>query len=753
MRLISELKRRNVLRMAALYIVAAWLVMQVAGALIDLRVLPESLGPWIMAVLVIGFPIALVVSWFFDMTPEGVVRDAEVSEHQPVLAAGGRRTDFVIIAMLAAAIILMLVWEPPVPADEALTVLPFESMTGPDEASFSEGVSIELQSLLAQLRKFKVKKAPEASILARFSDIPTLAREMDVRWVLQGSVRRLGSRVRIAVELIDAEDDAAIAWSNVFDREMSAANLFAIQTEIARTIVGELRQSLDEPEEQRLAAPPTQNTEAYTAYLLGRQRLTDTRVDWIEDAIEQFANAIDLDQDFGEAYSGLADACYMHQGLQEVAQCPDSKAGLIALARKAVQFAPESGVGWISLGTMLMNSIDRSTFLNENRTFVTVTAEADAAYQRGLALQPGYARGYLWYGLFLRRRAQLGDTNFEEAFRKPVWLEIWQQGLEVDPLSFDLHVYVSMDSPPEESLWHARRAVEIAPDSPLGFRRLGYVLWAEHGRVDESIRAFSRAVELDPRSPTAQSFLGATYAALGDYEMARAYFRLLRIKAENTGLDALFGEAMSLLYENRKDDAVSMLEEALPLNWSVYHLWVLASVEVPAGQADKVLMRFREHLPECFDDPRSVNFLKDCPGPIFLRVLQAAGLEQAAQEVAAAFTAEFESARPLEAEAGITRARYHAMGGQHEEALSELEIWIEKGHRGSWDLGSDWRFFAYYDITFDSIRDHPRFRAAIAVIEADMAQQLENVREMQRRGEVPTLEEVKALIAAARASG
>jgi hypothetical protein len=98
--------------MAAFYIVAAWLVMQVAGVLADLGVLPEGLGLWILALLAIGFSIALIVSWFFEVTPEGVVREADLAEGQPVLAAGGRRTDFIIIAMLAAAVILLLVWEP-----------------------------------------------------------------------------------------------------------------------------------------------------------------------------------------------------------------------------------------------------------------------------------------------------------------------------------------------------------------------------------------------------------------------------------------------------------------------------------------------------------------------------------------------------------------------------------------------------------------------------------------------------------------
>ena len=424
---------------------------------------------------------------------------------------------------------------------------------------------------------------------------------------------------------------------------------------------------------------------------------------------------------------------------------------LVALARKAVQLDPDSGEGWISLGTMLANSIDRSTFLDAYKTFVSVTAEADAAFQRGLVLQPGYSRGYLWYGHFLRRKAILDNSFNENTSYDMAWVEVWRQGLEVDPLSLDLHVLISVDSPPEDSLWHAQRAVEIAPDSPLGFLRLGEVLWVEHGRVDESIRAISKAAELDPRNPDAPWHNGLAYTALGDYEMARAYFRLLKVRVEDTRLETMFGEAMSLLLlnENRTDEAVLMLEEFLSRNQkSFWPLWILASIDVSTGQADKALMRFREQLPECFDDSRPIKFLTDCSGPVFLRILQEVGDEQTAQRVAADITADLEL--PRESAEGLIKARYYAMAGLPEDALSALELYLEKGLRGYTSLSLDWRFFAYHDVTLDSIRDHPRFRRATVVIEADMAQQLQNVREMEQRGEVPNLEAVNALIESAQ---
>ena len=348
-----------------------------------------------------------------------------------------------------------------------MTVLPFESMTGPEEALFSEGLSIELLNLMAQLRKFKMKQPPDASVLAHFSDIPTLAKEMNVRWVLKGSVRRAENRVRIAVQLFDADDDAAIVWSNVFDRGLTAANLFAIQSEIARSITSELRQSLDESAEARLAAPPTQNTEAYNAYLLGRQRLTDRRVDWLEDAVDQFAHAVELDANFAGAYSGLADACALHRnfsGGHQHERCPAGPETLLQLAQKAVELDETLGEAWVSLGNALKGK------------------EAHAAYERGLSLNPSHIQGYLWYASSLASPSSYDNwDSWLEAWKVDTWQSIIKRGLEVDPLSITLHDSLSefpmWASTKEEALHHARRIIENAPDSPRGYGRLSILNW------------------------------------------------------------------------------------------------------------------------------------------------------------------------------------------------------------------------------------------------------------------------------------
>ena len=159
MRLLTELQRRNVIRMAALYVAAAWLFVQVAGGLIELGVLPATVGPWVIVVLAIGFPIALVASWFFELTPAGIVPDSEVADGRPAIASMGRRTDFVIIAILSAGLLVFAAdkWWPRELPELSIAVLPFENMgIDAEQEYFSDGISEEILNLLAQIRELKV---------------------------------------------------------------------------------------------------------------------------------------------------------------------------------------------------------------------------------------------------------------------------------------------------------------------------------------------------------------------------------------------------------------------------------------------------------------------------------------------------------------------------------------------------------------------------------------------------------------------
>jgi hypothetical protein len=157
-RLISELKRRNVFRMAVLYIVTAWLVIQVVSALMDLGALPEWIGPWTLVVLAIGFPIAVAISWFFEVTPEGVALEKDVAEGEPLTRATGRRMDFIVIAILAAGLMLFAYdkWGPEGRIERSIAVLAFDNLGGgPDEEYFSDGIAEEILHRFSHSRSLR----------------------------------------------------------------------------------------------------------------------------------------------------------------------------------------------------------------------------------------------------------------------------------------------------------------------------------------------------------------------------------------------------------------------------------------------------------------------------------------------------------------------------------------------------------------------------------------------------------------------
>ena len=309
MGLISELRRRNVLRMAVLYLVAAWLIVQVAEVLIDLAKLPDWIGTTTLGLLAIGFPIALILSWFYEITPGGISLEKDLDQAEPITHVTGRRLDFIVISLLCAAVILFAYdkwWIGP-PPEKSIAVLPFENMSGdPDQEYFSDGISEELLNLLAQYKTLKViARTSSFSFKDRNVDIATVAEELNVRHVLEGSVRRSGKRVRITAQLIDAADSTHV-WSESYDRESD--DIFAVQDEIAAAITDALKieLALVAGEAVKPTVIKAAGTDAYDAYLRGRELIRLRGQQNLEEAVRHLKHSLRLDNDFAPAHAHLA---------------------------------------------------------------------------------------------------------------------------------------------------------------------------------------------------------------------------------------------------------------------------------------------------------------------------------------------------------------------------------------------------------------------------------------------------------------
>jgi tetratricopeptide (TPR) repeat protein len=597
-----------------------------------------------------------------------------------------------------------------------------------------------------------------------------MAGQMSVRHILEGSVRRSGDRVRITAQLIDAKDSSQL-WSEAYDSDYSAENLFEIQSEIARAITSGLRMKLTGDDEERLAKALTENTEAYAAYLLGRERLKNRKVAELADAVEQFSLAIELDPQFAAAYAGLADACGLYDsysGGQSNELCPSPLAGREQLARKALELDPESAEAWISLGTSMM---ELGAHMHGTDTRPRVHAklnEAHAAFERGLELNPTLSDAYDRYGYNLMWFQLYPDpaVGWLEAWQAGRWESVFDRGLEVDPLSIPLHArkswYPITVSSKEEAMWHPHRIVEIAPDSPRGYEWVGKQEWELNGRIDESIPWTIKAMEIDPQRPEFPLSIGLAYSALGDPDMALAYFDLTKALSAPDNEPAYYEDQCcsvnELLVEQAivglvsgKTDAHQMAEQPPPLISDESYVGRIGMrlavfVYLETGRPEDALARMEVFSPDCIGAIESRVFDGGgCPDEL-VRVYQALGDHKAAQALSDANVRWAELRDYPVTWWQFDNAGKFAPAGRTDAALEVLENLVSSGWRGD-NYNKHLGFVLCCDVRFDAIRDHERFRAIVATIEADMAQQLENVRNMQRRGDVPTLEEVNALVA------
>ncbi len=707
-------------------------------------------------------------------------------------AASGRSRRWIRLTLvglvLAASALLMVGRQAPDPDEKpSIAVLAFDNMSAdPEQEYLADGISEEILNRLARIESLRViARHSSFSFKGKDVDILTMAKQMNVRYVLEGSVRRDGSGVRITAQLVDARENSHL-WSEAYDRDYSAENLIQIQNEIARAITGRLRMTLTGDEEARLARAPTENTEAYAAYLLGRERLKKRKVAELAEAVEQFSLAVELDPQFAGAYAGLADACGLHasysggqneayyeydsySGGQNNEHCPSSLAGREQLARKALELDPESAEAWISLGTSIWEQAVRMHGTEPQPKIHEKLNEAIAAFERGLELNPTLSEGYQRYGFNLMWVLVYPDPPFGwiKAWQAGRWESVFDRGLEVDPLSIALHArrtwYPVTVGSKEEAMWHAQRMVEIEPDSPLGYATVGEQEWELNGRIDESIRWMSKAMEIDPQRPRLPKSIGVAYSALGDPDMALAYFDLANALTSPDAKPAKHGllvEQAIVRLMSGKTDAHQVAELLPPSSQPFRHggaaragMRLGVFVDLVTGRPADALARMEAFLRECVGARDIPVKWMNCPAHV-VRVYQELGDQEAEQALSDAIVSRGQYLS-VEYPAVWWKLQYAgalATAGRTDAALDVLEKVVSSGWRGDY-TNKHLGFFLCCDVIFDAIRDHERFRAIADTIEADMAQQLENVREMQRHGEILTLEEVTALSASAQVGG
>jgi TolB-like protein len=478
---LTELKRRNVYRAAVAYGVVAWFLTQLTTQVFPFFEIPNSAVRFVVIALAIGFPIAMLLSWLYELTPEGIVRteDLDPVQARSVQRATGRILDFIIIGVLLLVIAMLIIGRHPFYtqtgesiSQKSIAVLPFENLSE-DKANayFADGIQAEILTKLAGIGDLKViSRSSTAKYKSKPEDLKTVSRELGVGTVLEGSVQRAEGRVRVNVQLLNSRVDAHL-WAKSYDRELK--DVFAVESEVAQEIADTLRAKLSQGQSDALAAAPTRDTEAYDLFLKGeyeeRQAENALSAELFDRAQALYRQALGRDANFALAYARLAyGELYRHWFVSNLT--PAELAEIKPNIDRALAIAPDSPDAHLALALF---------YYWGYRDYDAGLSELDRVSE----LQPSSSISRYYRAAIYRRRGEWKRCLAE-----------FERAAELDPRNFQI---------PTE----------------IGSTYTNLRQW------NDAERALTRALALDPHNALAARFLAVTYInSTGDSWRARRAF-------------------------------------------------------------------------------------------------------------------------------------------------------------------------------------------------------------------------------------
>jgi TolB-like protein/Tfp pilus assembly protein PilF len=542
----AELKRRNVYKVAIAYIVAGWALSQGIAQVFPVFDVPNWVIRLIVVLIIIGLPVALVLAWSFELTPQGLKRADDV-DLAAIPGTKSRVWIYIVIIGAALSVGLFFLGRYSAPArkaasvevsEKSIAVLPFENLSGnPDNAYFTEGIQEEILTRLAKIADLKVISRTSTQHFKSSPDnLPQIAQQLGVANILEGSVQRAADQVHVNVQLIKAATDGHL-WAEAYDRKLT--DIFAAEADIAKTIADTLQAKLTGAEEKAIAKRPTENPEAHELYLKGRFFWNKRTGADIRTAIDYFNQALGKDPSYALAYAGLADSYDLLSGYG-AASPEDSFPQSKAAAKKAVELDDTLAEAHTSLADILNDyDFDFEQSMKE--------------FERAIQLNPNYATAHHWYG----NGPLLALGQFDRAIAEG------KRAVELDPLSSINNTDLGEDyfyaRRYDEAIAQLRKTIEMDPRFYYAHWLLGLV-WQLKGQLHEAIDEYRKAVELND-DPFVLALLGQAYARTGQHEEAQKILARLAEEAKSRYVPA-YSFALIYLALGDKERAIDEMERA-----------------------------------------------------------------------------------------------------------------------------------------------------------------------------------------------
>lgn len=727
--LFNELRRRNVLRLAATYALVAWILIEAGSVLLPTFGVPQWFFRAYALIIIAGFFVSLILAWVFEVTPEGVKFDHEIDRSQELPRNRGK-SNTIIIALLVIALGVSISFNVSGIRDQSETqgvavsgqansvaVLPFTSRSNdPDNQFFADGIQDDLLTRLADIESLRViSRTSVNEYRDTTKNLRDIASELGVATIVEGAVQRSGDQVRITVQLIDAASDEHI-WADTYDRALTISNVFQIQSEISSQIATALRAALTPEEEIRLAVVPTVSIEAFSLYSAARDNLYLRRFETLQEARRQFEQAIELDADYAQAYAGLAETILVtatnHASIDPV---------------EAAEIAGDAIEKALELDENLAEAHAVKGLLQLNKWKVshddeTVSAAA-VSFARAKELNPNLANAYVWSATLYE-----SDGNVDGA------IDALTTAMEIDPLGripyLNLPDFYSMRGENEKAIQLLLKAIDIFPDWPSPYNYMARQLKGL-GRLDEAV-AWNVVAQSMTDDPMISVDAVGIYIEFGDTDRLEAFM-------QSFGSDHpmyAIGTAFERFMENDYEGTVESFEELDQLSEAQAQILypILSMAALKLNEYDKA----REFLTQAnpmlaSDTSASVNRFNLRAAVMLAYALRQTNRDrQASDLLTQAWDIVQQMPRTGAAGRGIRDVQILAVQGRKDAALDALREAIDAGFVSLmvydfWTLDQD--------VLLDNLRDDPRFEAMRLELHEVIDQMRENVRQADESGD------------------